>query len=320
MRIPVGVLGASGLVGEVLIDQLRRDERMDIRFLGASDRRVGETLASDLPPLSSIVPDSSTPDLRLVFSALPKDVARRVEPLWAKVSFVVSNASAFRDHPGVPLIIPEINPHHLRPAIEAQRRDHSWRGLVTNPNCAAIPLTMALAPLADLHPEVVCVTSFQALSGAGRDGPIGLDVIDNVLPVIPGEAQKIETEPLKILGESFAGLKISATTARVPVRVGHLLSIRIGFRSSPRSEDLVERWTESRGLRQTPACPTPLVFTDCAPRPADLEPRDLRVLVGGLSTDPIFDFQLWALADNLARGAAHAAWLNALLVLEEFDD
>ncbi|MEW6743111.1 MAG: aspartate-semialdehyde dehydrogenase [Planctomycetota bacterium] len=321
----VGVLGATGLVGETLVRWLLARDEFEIAWLGASPEREG-TSATEffhvaegrLPPFAPALPVPDEAELlTFVFSALPAAVAATIEPLWAEKTIVVSNASTHRLDPLVPLVVPEINADHMAPLLGRQREERGWRGLVTNPNCIVVPLVMALAPWRDLGLEAACVTTYQALSGAGRHGPSAFEATGNVIPEIPGESAKVESEPLRILGRPerpLEGFTISSATARVPVPNGHLLHVRVKLREPAVRGGLLARWEQMTGLTTTPACPAPLEVMARPPRPSDLERFDLVVRVGGLRPDPVLGWQFWTLADNLARGAAGAAWLNALAI------
>ncbi|HEX5548571.1 MAG TPA: aspartate-semialdehyde dehydrogenase, partial [Ktedonobacterales bacterium] len=248
-RIPVVVLGATGLVGQRLVAMLARHPWFRLAGVAASERHAGRQygevvqwrIEGEAPPeaaalrLARPTPDDCPP-AALVFSALPALEAEAVEPAFARAgAFVSSNASAFRMQPDVPLVIPEINPDHLS-ALAGQRASRQWSGaLVTNPNCSTIGLALALAPLARFGIAQVMVTTLQAASGAGYPGVASLDLIDNVIPFIAGEEEKIETETRKILGVWQDGafvdapIRLSAQTTRVPVREGHLASVSVKF-------------------------------------------------------------------------------------------
>ena len=265
----------------------------------------------------------------LYFSALDAETAARVERrLAAGGAVVVSNASAHRMAPDVPLIVPEINPGHLE-----LLGDRPAGGVVTNPNCATAGLVMVLGPLAEAFGlEAVGVTTLQAVSGAGYPGVSALDILGNVVPGIEGEAEKIEREPRKILGRLIDGrieelpIAISAQTTRVPVLDGHLLSLSIGLgrRASPDEiGEILERFRSplaDLGLPSAPDRPLRVL-----PGPADPQPRrhaglgdGMTVSVGQIRPCPILDVRLVALVHNTVRGAAGAAVLNAeLLVASE---
>ncbi len=337
-RIPVGVLGATGMVGARLVALLARHPWFRIAEAGASDRsagsRLGDLLAGEeIGPLPEDVAALEVRPLEgawsspLLLSALPAAVARKVEAEAAAAGhLVVSNASAFRADPDVPLIIPEVNADHLE-LLERQKK--RWPGgIVTNPNCVVTGLATALAPLHEAFGlERAVVTSLQATSGAGRPGPSAYDLVDNVLPLIPGEEEKISAEPKKILGtigdEGLvpAPFALSATATRVPVIHGHTVSVSAGFRKRPSPEEAAEALTsfgsriEGLGLPTAPA--QPILVTHDPARPQPRLDRDagggMGVTVGRIRTDEVLGLSFLVLAHNLVRGAAGAALLNAEL-------
>jgi aspartate-semialdehyde dehydrogenase len=259
----------------------------------------------------------------LLFSALPSGVARIVEPAAAGAGhLVVSNASAFRDDPDVPLIIPEVNPDHLE---LLERQKERWPGgIVTNPNCVVTGLATALAPLHRAFGlERLVVTTFQAISGAGRPGPSALDVVDNLIPFIPGEEEKIGDEPRKILGDAEvpASFPVDATAVRVPVLHGHTVSVSASFRHTPTPEDAREAlvaFGRNAVDGSLPSSPRELlVVTDDPSRPQPRLDRDagngLTVTVGRIRRGEAMELSFLVLAHNLVRGAAGAALLNGEL-------
>src|SRR4051794_16326450 len=266
-RIKVGVLGASGLVGQRIVGLLADHPWFQVAALGGSERAAGRVYgelwdgASTLPPaLAALRVGPTAPGAfagcALVFSALPADAARTVEPAFADAGIgVVSNASAFRMEADVPLIIPEVNGDHLA-LIARQRRERGWRGfLVTNPNCSTIHLTLALAPLHQAFGlATVQVTTLQALSGAGRHGVAALDMIDNVIPYIGGEEDKLEHEPQKLLGTlTEAGIApapflVSAQCTRVPTTHGHLEMVAVQLQHPASLDAIRATWEDWRPL------------------------------------------------------------------------
>ena len=344
-RIDVGVAGATGMVGSRLLGLLREHPWFRLAEVGASQRSAGRTLAEALPPEEAHLPESmlglvlkdpgETWKSPLILSALPAPVAEHVEVTLAEAGHVVvSNASAHRMRPDVPLVIPEVNASHLE-LLDNQ----PWSGaLVTNPNCAVAGLALALAPLhRSFGIERVMVTTFQAISGAGRPGPEADDFLDNVVPFIQGEEEKVAQEPLKILGapavaggavagRGAAGIvsadfPISATCARVPVSHGHLLSISVELATKATPAEAAAAITgyasaiEDLALPSAPA--RALVVTEAAGRPQPKLDRDaedgMAVTVGRLRACDVLDLKFLALAHNLSRGAAGAALLNAEL-------
>lgn len=340
-RIPVAVLGATGMVGQRLVALLANHPWFELAGVAASERSVGRPYAeavhwhieSDVPgaaralPLVSPVPGPDLP-ARVVFSALPAAEAERVEPEFARAgAFVFSNASAHRLQPDVPLIVPEINPDHLD-ALPAQRAARDWPGgLVTNPNCSTIGLTLALAPLAGFGLRRVIVTTLQGASGAGYPGVPALDLIDNVVPFIGGEEHKIEVEGRKILGSwsgsgfSDAPIRFSAHCNRVAVRESHLECVSVEFERRVAAEELVAAWEAFAGEPQRLRLPTapihPLIYRDEPDRPQPVRDRlagnGMTVTVGRLRPCSVFDYKFVCLSHNTIRGAAGAALLNAEL-------
>jgi aspartate-semialdehyde dehydrogenase len=266
-------------------------------------------------------------DCDVVFSALGSAAARVLEPeLAGRGLAVVSNASALRMHPEVPLLIPEVNPDHL----EMLDRQSFGRGsIVTNPNCATVGLVLGLKPLADAFGiEAVHVTTLQAISGAGYPGVASLDILGNALPLIPGEEDKLETEPQKILGSvgggalSPAAFRVSAQTNRVPVMDGHLVSVSVKL-SRPASPEgarkAIEDFRSPVADLDLPSAPSlPVAVAEDGPRPQpklDVDRgRGMTVTVGRIRRCPVFDLRFVALVHNTERGAAGAAVLNAELM------
>jgi aspartate-semialdehyde dehydrogenase len=266
-----------------------------------------------------------------VFSGLDASVAGEIEGRFAKAGLdVLSNARNHRMEPDVPLVIPEVNPDHLE-LLEVQRARRGWRGsIVTNPNCSAIGLALALRPLQlRFGIERVAVATLQAVSGAGYPGVASLDVTDNVIPFIGGEEEKIQTETLKILGrlagdavepESFP---VSALVHRVGVRDGHLLAVSVKLAERAAAEDAVRAFEEFRGPDPVPRLPTsparPIVVRREPDRPQPRRDRmageGMSVVVGRVRPCPALDLKFSALVHNTVRGAAGAAVQNAELLV-----
>ena len=245
-KIRVGILGATGAVGQRFVQLLMGHPWFELTVLAASERSAGKRYADacrwilrgDMPEaVREMTLQYGAPGLEceVLFSALPADIARQVEPQLAAAGYIVcSNASAYRMEPDIPLLIPEVNPDHTA-LIDVQRRKRGWRGyIVTNPNCTTTHLVCALKPLHDAFGlEKVFVVSMQAISGAGYPGVPSLDILDNVIPYIGGEEEKVETEPLKMLGAlqhdtiQPASFVISAHTNRVAVSDGHNVCLSI---------------------------------------------------------------------------------------------
>jgi aspartate-semialdehyde dehydrogenase len=341
-RIPVGVLGATGMVGQRFLALLADHPWFQVTAVAGSERKQGQRYCDavpwrlpcsppeavlDLPVLS---PDAEF-DVPLLFSALPASVAVTVEPLLAGRGHVVcSNASSHRMVADVPLLIPEVNPDHLQ-LLERQREERGWSGLLlTNPNCSTIQLALALKPLADSFGlRRVQVTTLQALSGAGYPGVASYDLVDNAIPYIGEEEEKIERETVKILGQYEerdirpADLLLSAQCTRVPVREGHLACVSVELRETGVSaEDVQQSWSTFVALPQRLGLPTapaaPIVVRPEPDRPQPLLDRDagggMSVVVGRLRECPILDFRFVVLGHNTIRGAAGASILNAELL------
>ncbi|HEX8035821.1 MAG TPA: aspartate-semialdehyde dehydrogenase [Ktedonobacterales bacterium] len=344
-RIPVTVLGATGLVGQRLIALLEGHPWFEVAGVAASERNLGARygdavrwkVAESEPPddvlnlhLSAPEPGDALPG-RAVFSALPTSEAQVIEPRFAEAgALVFSNASAYRMADDVPLIVPEINPDHLA-SLSVQRAHRGWRGaLVTNANCSTIGLTLALAPL---HQHFglrrVLVTTLQAASGAGYPGVASLDLLDNVIPFIGSEEEKMESETRKILGGwvngAFAPLgedvRLSATCNRVAVRDGHLetVSVELGVKAS--ADDLLQVWRDFTAEPQRlglPTAPSPvLIYREEEDRPQPLRDRlaggGMAVTIGRLRPCDVLNYKFVCLSHNTIRGAAGAALLNAEL-------
>jgi len=342
-KIEVGILGATGMVGQNFVKFLQGHPWFRIAWLGASDRSVGKKYAEatawrlngEMPEaVRDLVVEDCRPGNapRLVFSSMDASVATEIERAFAEAGhFVVSNSKNHRMEPDVPLLIPEINPDHLKLA-SVQRARRGWRGLiVTNPNCTTVVLTMALAPLKPFGIRRAIMTSMQAISGAGYPGVPGMDVNANIIPFISGEEDKVETEPLKILGRfngetiEWLTARISAHCNRVPVVDGHTETISVELESKPSTEDLIEAFRSFRGLPQErglPSAPSrPVIYLEQPDRPQprrDVErERGMSVFVGRLRPCPVLDYKFVALGHNTVRGAAGAAVLNAELMYSE---
>lgn len=335
MKIPVGVLGATGTVGQRFIERLSAHPWFEIVALAASHRSAGRPYAEAVRwRLSSPLPDRIARmevqgvldelPCRAVFSALDAATAREAEPLFASRGvFVFSNASAHRMDEDVPLLIPEINPDSLC-LVETQRARRGWTGaIVTNANCSAMFLTMALAPLdRAFGVERTFVSTMQAVSGAGYPGVPSLDILGNVLPDIPEEAEKIEREVAKILGgarDGAATLPVSAMTYRVPVEDGHTEAVSVELARKASAAEVESAWEEFRGredVRSLPSAPRqPVVYIREQHRPQPRRDVDagegMCTIVGGLKPCRLLDWKFTALGHNTIRGAAGASILNA---------
>jgi aspartate-semialdehyde dehydrogenase len=342
-KFRVGILGATGVVGQRFIQLLESHPQFEVTALAASDRSQGKTYAEacvwrlpgDMPDrVKQIVVQPPAPplDCDFVFSSLPGEVARDAEESFAREGYpVISNSSSHRMGADVPLLIPEVNPEHVG-LIDAQREKRRYdRGfLVTNPNCSAIAIVMALAPLHAKFGVTSCVvTTMQALSGAGYPGVPSLDATDNVIPFISGEEEKIEIEILKLLGKlgdgviNDAEMSVSAQCNRVNVTDGHMASVRVKL-AKPASADQVRDQLASftsapQELNLHSAPQRPIVVRDEVDRPQPRLDRDagkgMAVTVGRIVPDNVFDFRFVALGHNTIRGAAGAAILNAELLV-----
>jgi aspartate-semialdehyde dehydrogenase len=342
-RIPIAILGATGAVGQRMIQLLASHPWFEIAALTGSERTVGRPygelvrwVLDDAPPPDVarmvVQPSDTVADVALALSALPTDAAKQIEPLWAAQTAVCSNASTYRMAEDVPLIIPEVNPDHLA-LIERQRAERGWRGcLVTNPNCAAIGIVMALKPLHDAFGvTTVFASTLQAVSGAGYPGVPSLDIIDNVIPNIAngGEEAKVESEPRKLLGRAVDGrvaeapIGISAQVTRVPVIDGHTALLSIGFERKPAPADAIaalEEWRAPEVVRGLPSAPErPVVVRREGDRPQPRRDRDagngMSASVGRVRECPLLDLRLVVLSHNTIRGAAGGALLNAELLV-----
>jgi aspartate-semialdehyde dehydrogenase len=339
--IDVGVLGATGAVGQQFIARLEHHPWFTLRWVAASGRSAGRRLG-DLPwRLSTPCPDAAR-DLvvdealpgrgpQLLFSALDAAVAESLEPEFAAAGHVVvSNTRAYRMDPTVPLVVPEINPDHLR-LLPAQRVAHGWSGaIVTNPNCSTTILALALGALAEFGLRTVMVSTLQAVSGAGYPGVASLDLLGNVIPFIDGEEPKIECEANKILGRLIHDqiephpLVISAQTTRVPVLDGHTELVSIAFENSPSLEDIrraLRGFSGSPQRTHLPSAPAqPIQLTEERDRPQprlDVSAGDgMAVTVGRVRPCPVLDWKMVLLGHNTVRGAAGGALLSAELLVE----
>jgi aspartate-semialdehyde dehydrogenase len=338
----VGILGATGMVGQRFIQLLEDHPQFEVTAVAASDRSQGKTygqactwrLGGEMPHAvraMPVQPPAPPLDCDLVFSSLPGDIARETEGSFAAAGYpVISNSSAYRMDEDVPLLIPEVNHEHLG-LIQKQKRHNSSGGfIVTNPNCSTIMLALALAPLhASFGVSAVAATTLQALSGAGYPGVASLDVIDNVLPYIGGEEEKIETETTKILGRfaneriETAAMVVSAQCHRVNVSDGHMAAVRVKFVRKPELKELRESLESFHSLPQElglhSAPKRPIVVRDEPDRPQPKLDRDagrgMTITIGRLMPDSVLDYRFVVLSHNTIRGAAGAAILNAELLI-----
>ena len=341
--IEVGVLGATGMVGQQFALQLANHPWFSLTWLAASERSEGRSYRDAAPwrlpvPIPSDVADrrveGCTPGRgpKVVFSALDASVAGDIEQAFAAAGhIVVSNARNYRMDAVVPLLVPEVNPDHL--ALTARQcAARGWKGaIVTNPNCSTVFLAMVLAALRDFEPRAVVVSTMQAVSGAGYPGVASLDILGNVVPFISGEEEKMESETKKILGRVAPdgiephAVAISAHTNRVPVVNGHTETISVGFGVRPPEAEIKSALVKFAGKPQALALPTAprqaIEYLEEQNRP---QPRldvdrgsGMTVTVGRLRTCRVLDYKLVALGHNTVRGAAGAAVLNAELMHAE---
>jgi aspartate-semialdehyde dehydrogenase len=343
MTIDVGILGATGQVGQQFIALLANHPWFKVTWLGASERSAGKAyrdatawrLPSLLPDeVARLTVDAAAPGRapQLVFSGLDSSVAGEIEGAFAQAGhLVVTNARNYRMERDVPLLIPEVNADHL--GLLPCQAARGWTGrIVTNPNCVVVVYAMALAPLRQFGLKASILTTLQAISGAGYPGVASWDILANVIPFIGGgEEQKIETETNKILGAMTSGaienhpLRISAAVTRVPVHNGHTVSISVALEQHPDAEAIVGAWNGFRGRPQEldlpSAPPQPLVYLteQNRPQPALDVNRDggMTVTIGRLRPCPVLDYKFVALGHNTIRGAAGAAILNAELMHRE---
>jgi len=354
-KIPIGILGATGAVGQNYIQLLQDHPWFEVAWLAASPRSAGKTyrevvesrwlLGANIPESVQdlVIADANNPagavgKCRFVFSALEldsKDEIKALENAYAALGIpVVSNASAHRWTDTVPMLIPEINPDHID-IIDAQRKTHGWdTGFVAvKPNCSLQSYMTPVWALIQAGYEVkrLFVTTLQAVSGAGYPGVPSLDMIDNIVPFIGGEEEKSEKEPLKIFGTLHDGKIVNATGPlvaahcnRVPVINGHTACVSLEFGASKPSLEEIERiWTEFRALPQKLGLPfapkQPIIVRKEANRPQPRRDRDedkgMAVSVGRLRPCPLFDVRFVGLSHNTVRGAAGGGILNAELLV-----
>ncbi len=341
--IEVGILGGTGMVGQHFIRFLQGHPWFKLTWLGASDRSAGKKLRDatswrlegDIPEAAAEIEVSESKPghaPRLVFSAMDASVATEIERAFAEAGhIVVSNSKNHRMEADVPLLVPEVNPDHLK-IIRHQQSQRGWKGMiVTNPNCSTVVLTMALGPLAQFGIRRVLASTMQAVSGAGYPGVSSMDILGNVVPYIGGEEEKMQQETQKILG-AFAGnaitpldARVSAHCNRVPSVDGHMVATSVEFGKKPSAGEVREALNGFRGLPQQrnlpSAPPRPVIYLEQSDRP---QPRrdanrenGMSVFVGRVRECPVLDMKFIACGHNTIRGAAGAAVLNAELMASE---
>ena len=340
-RQKIGILGATGMVGQRFIQLLERHPWFEVAWLAASDKSSGKRYGdavkwkldtaipaniADMP----VSPATATGAPKIIFAALDSDIARELEPQFAAAGCaVISNSSAFRMQEDVPLVIPEVNASHL-PLLESQSwRKQSGGYIVTNPNCSAIGLVLALKPLEERFGiESIFVSTMQAVSGAGYPGVASLDILGNVVPYIKNEEEKMQEETLKLLGAlkgnriEMLDARISAHCNRVPVEDGHTESVSIKLRKPATREQVLAAWNEfkplaGQDLPTAPAQPVEFVAADDRPQPRldRMRGNGMASTVGRLRPCPLLDWKFTVLSHNTIRGAAGAALLNAELLV-----
>jgi aspartate-semialdehyde dehydrogenase len=342
-RIPVGILGATGAVGQRFVQLLVDHPWFEIVAVTGSDRTVGQpygqgvnwVVPGDPPPgVSDLVVQETRPDLDapVVFSALPTALAREWEPKFAAAGYaVVTNASAYRMTPDVPLLVPEINPDHTG-LIPAQQAARNWPGfIVASPNCSTTSAVLPMKVLQDAFGlQAAIMTTLQALSGAGYPGVPSMAIMDNVIPHIGGEDEKLEAEPKKLLGAlnadasaiNGAAIDLSAQANRVPVSDGHLasVSVKLGRPATPAEAIAAfESWRPPAVCAELPSSPDRvLIYRHESDRPQPRLDRDAEAgmawTVGKVRQCGVLDLRFLAITHNTLRGAASGSVLNAELL------
>jgi len=337
-KIPVGILGATGSVGQKFIELLADHPWFEIKGLAASELSAGKNykdavdwfLSTPMPEqVAEIEVKKCEPNLdcKIVFSGLDSSVAGEIETEFAKNGYVViSNSRNHRMDNDVPLLIPEINPEHIE-LIKKQKYGEGF--IVTNANCSTIGLSLALKPLLDNSGiESVNVVTMQAISGAGNPKKVNLDIEDNVIPLIKGEEEKMEMEPLKIFGElnldriSFADFQINAQCNRVNVSDGHMETIQVKLKKAALKNEIISSWrnfsSEPQKLKLPSAPMHPVHYFDEEDFPQPKIHRNIEngmaVSIGRLRPDKFFDYKFVVLSHNTVRGAAGGAILCAELL------
>ncbi len=343
-KIPVAVLAATGSVGQRFIQLLNNHPWFEVTAITGSDRSIGQPygavcrwlLPEPIPDGISrmkVLPTepASIRNISLVFSALPTDIAKEVEPGFARAGMTVcSNASAYRREVDVPILLPEVNPDQLS-VLEAQKKRNGWSGsIVTNSNCTSTGLTIALKALQDSFGLTkLFAVSMQALSGAGYPGVPSMDILDNVIPNIGGEEDKVEWETRKMLGRvvgdkiELADFTVSAHTNRVAVSDGHMVCASVELENKAKIGEVISAFRDYQApevSRALPSAPNPVIrfreeYDRPQPRLDRMEGQGMATVVGRVRTDPLFDVKFVVLSHNTIRGAAGGSIYNAELML-----
>ena len=347
-RIKVGILGATGMVGQRYLSLLDKHPWFEVSFLAASPASSGKTYAeavkgrwrmpNDIPDsISNIhlhnMDDISTArdSVSFVFSSLGGAVSKKYDEAYASVLPVISVSSAHRLSPDIPMLIPELNPDHVD-IIPFQKENRNWDGfIVVKPTCTLQSYVVPLFALKDYEIKEVNIFAMQAISGAGHEG-FSLDIEDNIIPFIEGEEIKSESEPLKIFGKiekgkikNKTGIKFSAHCNRVPVIDGHLVCVSASFGIKPNKEDIIDKWHNFHSLTHDlnlPSAPSQLInYEESKDRPQTRLDRDnkkgMAVTVGRLRECNILDWKFVGLSHNTIRGAAGGGILNAEFLLKK---
>jgi aspartate-semialdehyde dehydrogenase len=340
-KIPIGILGATGVVGQRFVQLLENHPWFEVAWLAASDRSEGKPygeaarwrLKTPMPSkIAGMQVSPATPDgaPKVIFAALDTAIALEMEPKFAQAGHaVITNSSALRMQKDVPLVIPEVNPDHIK-LLECQAwRKKSNGFVVTNPNCSAIGLVIALKPLQERFGiDTINVVTMQAISGAGYPGVPSLDILGNVIPYIPKEEEKMEEETRKLLGKLdgsgivSADFAMSAQCNRVAVEDGHTESVFLKLKKKAAAEEVIAAWNEFSSVPQElklPSAPEKAIqYATQADRPQprlDVESgRGMTTTVGRLRPCGVLDWKFTVLSHNTIRGAAGAALLNAELL------
>lgn len=348
MKIPVGVLGATGTVGQRFVQLLADHPWFEVVAVTGSERTAGRPfregvnwiIGGEIPPaVADLIVQPTEPTLQIpgkppvVFSALPTADAREWEPKFAAAGFaVVTNASTFRMTPDVPLLIPEINPDHTG-LIPTQQANNNWSGfIVASPNCSTTSAILPMKVFQDAFGlRAAIIVTLQAISGAGYPGVSSMDIMDNVIPYIGGEDGKLENEPKKMLGTfhqgeiRMAGIQTSAQANRVPVLDGHLASVSVKLERRVPAEEAIaalESWQPPAICRELPTSPEKLLVYRPEPdRPQPRLDRDtgqgLAWTVGKVRSCDVLDIRYMAITHNTLRGAASGSILNAELLVKQ---